>query len=240
MGKCFISILYKNNLNEIFNSLQTNKSHQQYISGCNPGWYAPSEIVLLNDSVDKTMDYRLMFSEKEMKEFVAELSKYEVDYIDIAKAKKKLKKRKPCNCPEDDLFAELENGGETIAGNDSLTYVEKLTIKSGYANTKKIRMHLIKLHLTPIKYCKLCKEKSSRLKSMTLAEAQYRITGCPVSNGILNTVRIKDLKDKKKVPDSMLEELVAYYKKMKKELDKAEQFESNSETYYWVERKQLP
>lgn len=208
-----------------------------------PGWYAPSEIVLLNDSVDKTMDYRLMLSEKEMKElkeFVAELSKYEVDYIDIAKAKKKAKKRKPCNCPEDDLFAELENGGEPIAGNDSLTYVEKLTVKSGYANTKKIRMHLIKLHLTPIKYCKLCKEKGSRLKSMTLAEAQYRITGCPVSNGILNTVRIKDLKDKKKVPDSMLEELVAYYKKMKKELDKAEQFESNGETYYWIERKLLP
>ena len=208
-----------------------------------PGWYVPSEIIVLNDSTDKTMDYRLMLSDKEMKElkeFVSELSKYEVDYIDIAKEKKKAGKRKPCNCPEDDLFIELENGRRNASASDSLAYVEKITIKSGYADTKKIRLHLIKTHLVPIKYCKLCKEKGGKLKTMTLADAQYRITGCPVSDELLNTIQIKDLKDKSKVSDRMLEKLVNYYKKMKKELDKAEQFESNGETYYWVERKLLP
>ena len=75
---------------------------------------------------------------------------------------------------------------------------------------------------------------------MTLAQAQYRITGSPTSNELLNAIRIKDLKNKKIVTDKMLEELIIYYKKMKKELDKAEQFESNGQLYYWVDRKLLP
>ncbi len=49
-----------------------------------PGWYVPSKIVVLNDSVNKSLDYRLMLSEqemKELKEFVSALSEQEVDYI---------------------------------------------------------------------------------------------------------------------------------------------------------------
>jgi len=208
-----------------------------------PGWYMPSKIVVLSDSINNTLDYRLMLSEaemKEVKEFVAALSENEVDFIDVQK-KKKDQKRKPCNCPEDDLFLELER--ETFITDSITGEIIFLTdsIPSGkYANTKKIRKQLTKTFLEPIKYCKLCKESKKTLKHLTLAEAQYRIIGCPTSNELLNSVRIKDLKKKKIVTDEMLDELVAYYKKMKKELEKAEQFESNGEVYYWIDRKLLP
>lgn len=212
----------------------------------NPGWYIPSRIVVLNDSINSRADYRLMLSEnemKELKEFVAALSEKEVDYIYQVTKKEELK-RKPCNCPEDDLFAELEKENRPSLENDSIIAKEdfytKIVPPGAYANTNNVRKHLLKLHLKPIKYCKLCKEKNGKLKLMTLAEAQYRITGSPVHNKLLNTIRIKDIKNKKIVTDKMLEELIIYYKKMKKELDKAEQFESNGQVYYWVDRKLLP
>lgn len=211
-----------------------------------PGWYMPSKIIVLNDSVNKVQDYRLMLSEaemKELKEFVAALSEKEVDFI-YQQNKKEDQKRKPCNCPEDDLFRELEKEKAEALANDTIIGKEELYVRivgpREYASTKRVRKHLAKTLLKPIKYCKLCKENDSKLKQLTLAEAQYRITGCPTSNNVLNAIRIKDLKDKKVVPDEMLDGLVTYYKKMKKELDKAEQFESNGEIYYWVDRKLLP
>ncbi|WP_165042197.1 type VI secretion system protein TssR domain-containing protein [Dysgonomonas sp. ZJ709] len=212
----------------------------------NPGWYIPSHIVVLDDTVNNHVDYRLMLSEnelKELKEFVAALSEKEVDYIYQVKEREK-QKRKPCNCPEDDLFAELEKENRRLLENDPTIGREEFYIKTvspgAYANTNNVRKHLSKLYLKPIKSCKLCKEKNSNIQLMTLAEAQYRITGSPTSNELLNAIRIKDIKDKRIVTDKMLEELIIYYKKMKKELDKAEQFESNGQVYYWVDRKLLP
>ena len=211
-----------------------------------PGWYIPSKIVLLSDSTNNTLDYRLMLSEvemKELKEFIAALSEKEVDFI--SKHNKSQKKRKPCDCPEDDLFLELEKEVETgVFVTDDVTgeviFQADSIVPIKYANTKKIRKHLTKTLLDPIMYCKLCKEKKKSLKRLTLAEAQYRISGIPTSNEMLNSIRVRELKKKKLVTDKMLDDLIAYYKEMKKELDKAEQFESNGETYYWVEQKLLP
>lgn len=215
-------------------------------SNANPGWYMPSRIVVLDDSINNHADYRLMLSEsemKELKEFVAALSEKEVDYIYQVKQREE-QKSKPCNCPEDDLFAQLEKENRTVFENDTITgredFYTKVVSPGAYANTNNVRKHLSKLYLKSIKYCKLCKEKNSSLKKMTLAQAQYRITGSPTSNELLNAIRIKDIKNKKIITDKMLEELIIYYKKMKKELDKAEQFESNGQLYYWVDRKLLP
>lgn len=216
-----------------------------------PGWYMPSKTIVLEDSTNKAVDYRLLLSEREMKElkeFVASLSDKEVDFIDEKEKKDEKAKRKPCNCPEDDLFIELDkkqasiNDRDTATNSDSIQQVEQKQRRKSiyYANTKKIRKHLTKILLKSIKYCKLCKEKNSDLKYLTLAEAQYRITGSPVATELLQSIQIKDLKNKEKVTDEQLEKLILYYKKMKKELDKAEQFESNGEIYYWVDRRLLP
>lgn len=213
-----------------------------------PGWYLPSAIIVLGESIDNKIDYRLMLSETEMKdlkEFIAALSEKEVEYIYQIQQKKE-QERKPCNCPEDDLFAELETERNTldISESDSILsserFYSKVTSPGAYANTKKTRKYLTNIYLKPMRYCKVCKESKGKLKEMSLAEAQYRITGCPTSNKLLNSFKIKDLKNKKKIPDSLLEELVVYFKTMKKELDKAEQFESNGQIYYWADRKLLP
>lgn len=203
-----------------------------------PGWYIPSRIVVLEDSVNKSLDYRLMLSEKELtelKEFIASLSVKEVEYI-VDVQKKKEQKRKPCNCPEDDLFAELDEEPFEVSSDE---HVAPDSIGK-YAGTRKIRRYLKKQFLKPIRYCKLCKESKRKLKRLTLAEAQFRITGCPTFNELLNTYRVGDLKKKKIISDQQLNELVTYYKEMKKELDKAESFESNGETYYWIDKTMLP
>lgn len=201
-----------------------------------PGWYMPSKIVVLTDSVNRVQDYHLMLSELEMtelKEFITSLSEKEVDYINKQERREALKDKR-CDCPEDDLFTELEK--DDVLRYDSLN----ITPAKTYLNTKKVRKHLRRVLLDRIQYCKLCKDEGGNLKSLTLAEAQYRITGCPTSNLELNSIKIKDLKKKKRVSDEALDELVSYYKKMKKELDKAEQFESNGQVYYWVNRRLLP
>lgn len=213
-----------------------------------PGWYLPSPIIVLEDSTDNKIDYRLMLSEPEMKdlkEFIATLSEKEVEYIYQVKQKKE-QERKPCNCPEDDLFAEPETEKNTldISGSDSILssqhFYSGVASPGAYANTNKIRKYLTNLYLKPMRYCKVCKESKGKLQEMTLAEAQYRITGCPTSNELLHSIKIKDLKNKKKISDPVLEELIVYFKAMKKELDKAEQFESNGQIYYWADRKLLP
>lgn len=56
-----------------------------------PGWYIPSYIGVINDSVNKKVDYYLMLSETEMKDlkiFVSSLSEKEVDYVKDVNKKK--------------------------------------------------------------------------------------------------------------------------------------------------------
>ena len=215
-----------------------------------PGWALSSQPIMLDDSLRQTIDYKLLLNESEMQEvieFVESLSKYEVDYIDMAKAKKK-KARKPCNCPDDDIFVEIEqqNHLNYLSVDNSLT--EKALsidtidnkLKGKYANTGIIRRHLYSLYMKQMQYCKLCKQKKKHLKKLTLAEAQARITHCPAYNEELMGYTVKDLKKKKRLSDSQLEQLVIYFKEMKKKLDEAEKFESNGQVYYWVDKELLP
>ncbi len=94
--------------------------------------------------------------------------------------------------------------------------------------------------MNTIKYCKLCKQKGKILRSMSLAEAQRRITGSPSATPVLNEIKIKDLMDDKIVSNKELEDLILYFKSKKDELNKAEKFESNGQAYFWVDRRLLP
>lgn len=197
----------------------------------NPGWYLPSKTILLSSSINNTVDYRLMLSELEMselKEFLVALSSKEVDYKYQAEDKKKAKE-KVCDCPDDNLFKDLE-----------IETTRKDSIPPKYASTKKVRTHLYKQYLKTIRYCKLCKEKGSKLKNMTFSQAQFRIIGSPTSNEVLNKIKIKDIKNKKIVSDKMLDDLINYFKQKKENLEKVEKFESNGQTYYWLDRNDLP
>lgn len=231
-----------------------------------PGWPLLSWPILLNDSIRQTIDYKLLLNDKEMqdlKEFVESLSKYEVDYITLERGKKK-KTKKPCNCPDDDIFVEIEhlitiNSNQTKNNklNDTIKQTNEENIisksddkrkrqinsdnkKGKYANTNKIRKHLYGIYMNEMQYCKLCKQNKGYLKKLTLAQAQARITHYPIYSEELKKYKVRDIKKKKKLSDSELEELILYFKKIKNKLDEAEQFESNGETYYWVDMKLLP
>lgn len=198
-----------------------------------PGWYLPSDLILLHDSVHAKMDYRLLVSEEEMKEikeFVVALSKIEVDYKYQSQTKKKALEQ-PCNCPDDDIFFP---GDETARPNPVDSIIPK------YAGTRKIRKHIYNLHLDPLIYNKLCKTKKRNLKKMTLAELQERITGLPSFHSTLNATKVKNLKSKRKFSNRELDELVGYYKSMAVQLEKAEKIELNGQTWFWIGRKNLP
>jgi len=230
------------------------------------GWSAlTTPITIIQDSTLQVVKYKLLLNEKEMqdiKEFIEDLSKYEVDYIDLANAKKK-KVKKPCNCPDDDIFEEIEKQ-QALDNNivdkynhvshdlqqtdvDDITSLAESKLNSNkkpekgkYANTNKIRRHLYNLYMKQMRYCKLCKQKKSYLKKLTLAQAQTRIVHSLLYNEELNQFKVQDLKKKKQLTDSQLEELIRYFKEKKGELDKAEKFESNGQAYYWVDMELLP
>lgn len=214
-----------------------------------PGWSLPSQPILFEDSTRQTIAYKLLLSEKEMqevKDFIESLSKYEVDYIDLEKSKKK-KARKPCNCPDDDIFEEIEKMGnaEYVTTSTDTVSVIKINTQTTntegrYANTNKIRKHLYKLYMKEMQYCKLCKQKNKHLKKLTLAEAQARITHCPTYSDELMRYTVKDLKKKKQLTDADLEALIIYFKKKEEKLEEAEKFESNGQAYFWIDKKQLP
>lgn len=195
-----------------------------------PGWYLPGKAVVPTGGVNGRPDYYLLLSEtemKELKEFVESLAEIGVDLKYRAEAEKAGKKA--CNCPEDDPFAETETL-KTSAD----------TLPPVYAGTKKVRRHLYRLYMRTIKYCRLCRERTGELKSLTLAQAHYRITGCPTSAGMLNRIALRDIKNKKRLPDVALDGLIGYFESKLPDLERAERFESGGEVYYWLDKKYLP
>lgn len=212
-----------------------------------PAWSMASEPVILSDSVNRHVGYRLMASEselEELKDFVDALSRKEVEYIYQARESKQQSGKKPCNC-EDDLFDLMAKSKEEVPDyeNDTIPNPDFHTIPKppgAYADTYGVRTYLKDLYMNTIKYCKLCKQKGNILNSMSLAEAQRRITGSPSATDMLNDIKIKELTDYKLVTDKMLDDLIIYFKSKKEELNKAEKFESNGQTYYWIDRRLLP
>jgi hypothetical protein len=197
-----------------------------------PGWYLPSGTFIIDDWTNDTVDFHLMLSEQEMnelKEFIKSLSALEVD-LKYRSGKKEGKQKQVCNCPEDELFTRPENKRETW----------NPFIPPEYENTRKVRKNIYRQYTQSIQYCKLCREKNSQLQSMNLSEAQRRITGSPSSNRGLASFLLSDIKDREKLPDEMLDRLINYFKEKAGELEKAEAFQSNGETYYWVKRELLP
>lgn len=200
--------------------------------GSTPGWYFPSDMLYLHDSTDVGVEYKVLLSEQEMEEtkaFIESLSAIEADYKYQVRAKKK-KSKKPCNCPDDDLF--FPENDSDHRPNDS--------IAPQYAGTKKARRHIYRSHIETIRRNKLCREKKKQLKRMTLAELQQRITGLPSSNPALNSITAKALRKKRQVTNEALDELIGYYKDMLSGLEKAEKIASGGETYFWVGRQHLP
>ena len=218
-----------------------------------PTWYTPSAIIVLDSWQNSQIGYRLLLSELEMNElrdFIASLSEREVEFIEDRAASRRQNRRRQCPCcAAGDLFDELER--EKL-GLSTPTYTpiaieteEAITAappSGNFANTRPIRRHLRRTFVNPInEQNSLCRQRfSPNPQRLTLAEAQRRITGAPTATPMLQTIRIRDLRNRRIVTDQMLERLVNHYQEMLEKLDKAEEFEMNGRRYFWVGSELLP
>lgn len=200
-----------------------------------PMWYLPSRTLVFSDSIQQNMKFNLLLSETELNnliEFMKNLYANEVDYKYVGEAHKA---RKRCNCPDDDLL--LQKPAISI---------DPRTGMPEYKNTKKVRSKLSKLYIDELTYCKLCKHTTGEIKNFTLSEALFKITGCPSTSPKLTRYTISNIKQKEYLSDKDLDLLITYFKEKKEVLEglltakKIEKFESNGETYYWLNQQLLP
>ncbi|GHT07841.1 hypothetical protein FACS189426_02080 [Bacteroidia bacterium] len=195
-----------------------------------PVWYLPSQKVELSSETNKNLNYNLLLSKDELTKlvhFIYTLSANEVDYK--YQGGKKQKAVKKCNCPDDDDIVILPIQTDD-SGNPE------------YLSTKNIRKKLQAVYLDELKVCKQCNRRT--LKKLSLSEAQRIITGSPTFNPELEKLTIKEITDKKIISDKELDEMITFFKQKRDELDKylmdPDKFESNGETYFWINSQLLP
>lgn len=201
-------------------------------------WNLPAQPIVMPRTVSANLGYHLLMTEAEFKnlrKFSDKLASYEVDFKYETKQKAKRKKVKICDCPEG--FIIVDEAPQDVA------LVDSAEVKDPeYASTRKVRRQLMDQYMRYSNQGKYCKVKPKALKRMPISEVQRRFTSCPTDNPYLKTYRIKDLKDRDMISDELLDYLLQYFKEKKKELDKTagQSFQSNGQTYYWVDRKMLP
>jgi hypothetical protein len=195
-----------------------------------PVWYLPAEKVNVPDSVNNQLKYHLLLSGEELArllQFINNLCSNEVDYKYAGGNRPKA--RKKCNCPDDDEYVPPPVLTDSL-GNPR------------YMSTGSIRKKLQSFYLSEVRICRQC--GNSRLKKLTLAEAQRLITGCPTFTPALQTSTIEMLGKKKLISDRSLDELITYFKQKRDGLDKylrdPNKFVSNGQTYYWISGHLLP
>lgn len=203
-----------------------------------PLWYIPSHSFDLKkqtldaDSVIHKPAFLVLLSKEELDnvvDFIDRLSAKEPDYKYSAS---KRKTKKVCDCPDDDEFEEpqpeeFDENGAPI-----------------YRSTGGIRRYLQNVYLTELRTCKLCNITKAELKTYSLALAQQKIMGCPTYTELLKKYLIDDIRNPEVISDKELDSLILYFKTKKDNLVKyiqnADTFESNGQTYYWVNQNYLP
>lgn len=223
--------------NDIDGPRTLDKSFARKLSEQIPMAYLPSQKINLPDSLNQEAKYHLLLSKEELDNlilFIEDLSSIEVDIK--YKGEKKQKKRDYCNCSEDEEDDLYENNIKA-SSNDTIKTIE-------YLSTRKLRSQLQKTYMNELNTCKLCKRSKKVMMQYDLGEAQRLITGCPSYSTLLKQYTIKDIRNKKKIPDAELDILIQYLKQKKENLIKSlpdmDKFESNGETYYWVSQRMLP
>lgn len=198
-----------------------------------PMWYMPTQPLLFTNADKDDLRYNLLLSERELRDLMTFLRDISANEVDYKYKGKKEKPKKICNCPDDELIE------DEIYFNQDMPALE-------YMNTNKIRAALQKIYLEGLSYCRLCKHSTKDMKRMSIAEAHRIITGSPTQNLTLRQCSVDDIKKKKVLTDRELDELITYFKAKKETLERLlttkqiQKFDSNGETYYWINQSLLP
>lgn len=199
-----------------------------------PLWFLPSGIVNIPDSIQSGLEHHLLLTGDELlqlRSFLKEISARQVDYR--TPKGQKLKKRKSCNCPDDLL--PVQQWQETS---------DTLAVEHQYRGTRKIRRQLVRYYLHRANLNKVCKTKKKVLKHYSIARMHEHLLTCPTGNPALNSITVGEIKKKKYLSDTDLDQLLEYYKEksgaLENNLYKLPGFVSNGVTYYWIDESMLP
>ncbi len=186
--------------------------------------------------IDSTMQYQLLLSEQEYEDIRSVFEKIadiEVDTKQISKSSNKKEKRS-CDCPDSDFLIEDYN---TSSDNTD-------SVKIKYRSTRKARAEFSSSLLSQIHRCPVCKNKTLKIKKLSLAQLHEEVFHAPCQTALLDSISVKDILHKRKLSDSEFEQLLNYYKSQKEileaEVSPKISFTSFSETYFWVNTLWLP
>lgn len=213
-----------------YHDVNISESKKSIIDAKYPMWHLPSQPLVFDNVMNESLDYKLLLSESEFNDllkFLQNISAHEVDYIYGGKKKNS---KDICNCPDDYI-------------------VDSPTINTGagqFVNTNKIRKSLYNLYLQLLNECKICIPDKNVLNNYSLADVQFKITGCPSFTLQLNRYLLNDIKNHNKISDQELQQLILYFKDKKESLEdllatkQINKFKSNGENYYWIAQDMLP
>lgn len=206
-------------------------------------WYIESKVMFTPKIFNQQAKYALLLDKQEfegVKNFIDQLSKYEVELQYLAKKKSENKNYVK---DERDLFKELQFKQQKEVVNEKYNELLDGDIQhtpKKFDNTRKIRKHLYQMYMDALVKCTYCNFPSEKVKKASIAQAQRFVLGAPTNADLLEHITLKDLRSKRKLKDVQLDFIINYFKEKKKELEKAEEFESLGQTYYWLPIELLP
>lgn len=170
----------------------------------------------------------LLLSEREVaiiRDFLSDLTKYQVDYKYISQKKQKTWKKS---------FLE-DDGTETKRNPEG---------NPQYISTTKTRRKLKKTYYKWARYNKLYPMKKRAIRALSLSESQEVAIATSSENSILKSLKVRDIYNKKLFSDRDLDIMIEYFSQKKAAFEKAvsaeNQIESNGEIFYKISLNNLP
>lgn len=174
----------------------------------------------------------LLLSQEELlfiQDFLSDMTKEQVDYTYATKNSKKKEQTKKKSLLEDDGSSDFKNTHEQAPQ---------------YINTRKVRKSLQKSYYKWVKINKVAPHKKRQIQKMSLAKATQEAIWYPSNSLILQQYNVKDIRDKKKLSDKELDQLIEYFIRKKQDFEQnispENQIHVHGEIFYKIATETLP
>ncbi|MFK8266998.1 type VI secretion system protein TssR domain-containing protein [Capnocytophaga cynodegmi] len=197
------------------------------LAGTEPYTFFPALIQVKKDVWDKG-EHFLLLSEDEIdniRSFFTDITKKRVDYKYDAKKSEKLQKN-------------------SFLDDDGVSVKDETKQSQKYLNTRKVRKSLQKSYYKWSKVNRLYPPKKQKIKKATLAEAGRYAVLFYSPKLILKQLKVGEIRNRKKISDKDLDELIEYFVRKKDAFEQGitteNQLKSNGEVLYKINVENLP
>lgn len=191
------------------------------LGGTEPYTLFPAHIQVKKTQWEKGSHF-LLLSEDEVaiiQDFFTDITKYQPDYKYEGKKNQQTQKK-------------------SFLDDDGTSVKEQNAKEPTYRNTRKVRKHLQKIYCKWVKTNKLYPPKRRHLQKLTLAQATQEAIWYTSNTSGLQTLKIRDMRNKKKLSDKELDKLIEYFIDRKKTFSQAikpeNQLNANNEIFYKI------